>query len=398
MRHLGTAVLLSRVATVLALAAALPDSASSQDHPDLNALKARALADSNDATVQYDLAMAYWKEKRWDQAEHLLRQATAIAQQYADAWLALAVLPEARGEDYWKEMEKSRGKAALDSAFQEGSRYYSRAFLINPLVDLKVIPRVEERVSLRINGVTFFVWWAFPFTKALNNLREGKLEEGLDRLQKIIDDERAGSGGQYAPDAARWYHGIAAAHLQRYDLAVNDFWALVQGSLKKERDAVPDPFPLHTNEYRYMLGTMLYLGGRINDAVPVFRHALEFDAGLYPAHVQLARMYESGKLWEQAVVERRRAVEADPDDPGLLVDLAGTLIQAGQLADAEEPLRQAIESGPHDARAPYLLGLVALQLGKRDEAREALTRFLAIAPSRFAAQIAEVKVRLDRLQ
>ena len=40
--------------------------------PTLPELEAQAVRDSNDATVHYQLAMAYWDRKRWDDAERAL--------------------------------------------------------------------------------------------------------------------------------------------------------------------------------------------------------------------------------------------------------------------------------------------------------------------------------------
>jgi hypothetical protein len=54
-------------------------------------LEAAARRDSNDAFVHYRLAMAYRDQKRWDEAEHSLHQALAVAPNYADAHLALGV-------------------------------------------------------------------------------------------------------------------------------------------------------------------------------------------------------------------------------------------------------------------------------------------------------------------
>jgi Flp pilus assembly protein TadD len=76
------------------------------------------------------------------------------------------------------------------------------------------------------------------------------------------------------------------------------------------------------------------------------------------------------------------------------VDLGATLLQAGRAAEAPEPLQRAMSMNPRDARTPYLLGLTLSQLGQRNPAREAFIRFLAIAPSSYAAQIAEVRGRL----
>ena len=56
-----------------------------------------------------------------------------------------------------------------------------------------------------------------------------------------------------------------------------------------------------------------------------------------------------------------------------------------------------MDANPHDARVAYYLGRVEEQLSKPADARAAYTRFLSIAPSRYATQIADAKQRLETL-
>jgi protein O-GlcNAc transferase len=154
---------------------------------------------------------------------------------------------------------------------------------------------------------------------------------------------------------------------------------------------------LKANDYRYVLATMLYLAGRHDQAAPTFRRALEFDIALYPAHVQLARMYEAGQQWDEAIQERHAAVNANPDDATLLVDLGQTLLRAGRLEEALDALHRAMKTNPRDPLSPYLAGIVALRLNRRSEARSAFRRFLQLAPSRYATQIEEVRAQLPSL-
>jgi Flp pilus assembly protein TadD len=72
-------------------------------------------------------------------------------------------------------------------------------------------------------------------------------------------------------------------------------------------------------------------------------------------------------------------------------------MKAGRLERAQEVLVQAVELAPRDARAPFSLGLVALQRADSLTARSAFTRFMAIAPSSFSQQIADTRQRLAQL-
>ncbi|MGH7702911.1 MAG: tetratricopeptide repeat protein, partial [Gemmatimonadales bacterium] len=106
-------------------------------------------------------------------------------------------------------------------------------------------------------------------------------------------------------------------------------------------------------------------------------------------------IYSAARLWDRAIRESRAAVETNPEDSSLLVELGSVLLKAGNAAEAEEPLRQAGELNPRDARTPYLLGQALAQLHRPEEARAAFGRFMAVAPSSFSAQVSEARAWLD---
>jgi Flp pilus assembly protein TadD len=113
--------------------------------------------------------------------------------------------------------------------------------------------------------------------------------------------------------------------------------------------------------------------------------------------VRLADLLEVQRRWLEAVEERRQAIELNPDDPTSLMELAITLGKAGQPAAADSVMREAARAAPRDSRPLYYLGMVAMAANRPDAAREAFSRFLALAPSRYAPQIADAKRRLDAL-
>jgi Flp pilus assembly protein TadD len=122
------------------------------------------------------------------------------------------------------------------------------------------------------------------------------------------------------------------------------------------------------------------------------------DAGLYMAHVRLANILLDQHRPTAAIEERRRAVNANPDDPTLVFDLGEALARAGAMPEAQAALRQARQANPRNVRALYVLGVVSSQVGSTDEARDAFTQFLALAPSRFSEQKVEAQRRLEQLK
>ena len=365
--------------------------------PAIDSLEPRARADSNDALLHYQLAMAYWGVKRYDDSERELHEAVTLAPQYAEAYLALSALGPARGEKYWKKIAKEKGKAAVQAALESSDRYYRRAFLLNPLVDLRIMAKVEERSEIQEGVFIIRLWWLKPYTQSLNAIREGRYKRAFSLLHGILNDSKAGDKGLNLPESILWYHGLTAAHIGQYEIAIADLAVLTGRALADEKADPLSVVPLKANDYRYALATMLYLAGRNGEAAPTFRRALEFDIGLYPAHVQLARMLEAEGRWDEAVEERRAAVNANPEDAGLLTDLGQTLLRAGRLEEAADALQLAMATNPRDPYSPYLAGITALRLNRRQEARQAFERFLSLAPSRFATQIGEVRDQLPLL-
>src|SRR5205823_726668 len=176
------------------------------------------------------------------------------------------------------------------------------------------------------------------------------------------------------PVVLLWNHALAAAHVDSFDVAARDFDNLYAQADLAEIKHPERVSPLLANDYRFFVSTMLYLGGHFDRAVLGFKQCLENDISLYVAHVQLARMYEASDMWDQAIAERRSALDANPEDPGLMVELAATLLRREQRDEAVTLLDQAGTLNPRDARIPYLRGYAALSAGNPQDARQLFSR------------------------
>ena len=396
---------------------ALTTGAQAQRPQPIEPLLQKAVADSNDPMAHYQLAMGYWQRKKWDEAEASLRVATRLYPSFAEGWLALSVLPVERGERYWKRFVDQHGQQALDSAMTQARLYQQRGFLNNPLMDLAMLGRFRapSRVTSPI-GLEMHLWWAGDFEKGVNALRQSRNDEAWQFLDKILHDRRSGDDRSTVPWFILWHHGQAAARTGRLAEAILDFSTLT-GRARAQESHDPDSadqitaalrmltgeiysdegLETQTNDFRYMMGMLYFLDGKLDHATAVFKRTLEFDVGLYQAHVQLARIHEARGSWEEAVAERRLAVATNPDDHTLLIDLGATLLKMNRLEESMDILEQAAELGPRDPRAPYTLALAAIQSKDYPAARAALNRFLSLAPSSDSYQIGEARRRLAEL-
>ena len=382
----------------LALAAA-PMSAQFRLPVKLGELEQRAKADSNDPAAHFNVALAYWNAKRWDDAERELRLAVLIDPQFAEGWLALSRLPFAKRLKLWDDIAERRVSREDRPRVDEAYRLYQRALLIDPLVDLRAEAAARPgksaywMTSERLAQIYDYLFGGF------DDIQSGKYEAAYGRFDRIVGDALTQGEREALPQFVYYFRGLAAGHIGRWNDAIADFDRLLAHSLARQSaDSLVYYIPIETNQYRYMLGVLHQRAGNLEEADRYYRTALENDIGLYMAHARLATIAESKANWSTAITERRAAVNANPEDASLLLDLGRTLATIGDFGAAEDALRQATTANPRDPRPVYYLGIVQHMLTKREEARESFRRFIALAPSRYFRQVEDAKQRLAALQ
>jgi len=362
----------------------------------LSELEARAGQDSLDPVVHYDIALGYWVGGRFDDAERAFRRAVTIEPKFAPGYLGLAFLPYARRPKLWNEDLKNKVPAEWVARVEESDRDYRRAFMLDPLVDLKIYGLVfppREAIVIGRNATEAYA----ALVRGFESFWDGQYGASYNWLQPVLQKLDKGKEAD-VPDALLWYHGLAAAHTYQYDVAVKDFQRLLaRATAKEQTDTLVRSFSLASNQIRYVLATISRRAGQSDAAVALYQESLEKDLGLFMGHVQMSEIYEERRQWDAAITERRRAVQSNPENSSLRYDLGYTLARALQFREAAEVLTEAMEANPHNARIPYTLGLVRLRLDDRAGARDAFQRFVAMAPSRFARQVAESRQRIAEL-
>jgi tetratricopeptide (TPR) repeat protein len=362
----------------------------------LKVLEESAARDSNDAAANYNVALGYWNEKRYDEADRSLRLAMALDGQFAEAHLALAFLPFARQPKLWKEDRKDKVPQEWKSALDESEREYRRAFYINPFVDLRIIGAVMPRdeSTWRFDYPGFYQLFQKPYDDILAG-NYPLAYQGFERLEQQWSYTARGP----LPRHVYWFKALSAARIGKFDQAMVAIDRLLgeQERYEKENSEKLMRTELRTNDYRYIKAILLQAQGKKEDAIATFRAVLEHDLGMYMAHVRMAALYEGDKQWPEAIAERQHAVNANPDDPNLLIDLGITAGRAGEIEMALDALSRAGEANPRLAGAPYWTGMIQLAQGNREEAKRALTQFLAIAPSGWQGKIDLAKKLLQEL-
>lgn len=362
-------------------------------------LQAAAVRDSNDAAAHYNLGVGHWSKGRFDEAEKSFRQAIQIEPRFALAHLALAYLPFARRSKLWDESLEGRVPAEWQPAAEDSDREYRRAMMADPMVDLKIMGAVEPGIPAIWQVSDYLAKIYEVLFRGFDDFRDGKYEQAYGRFQRMATELGWDGHSDRASTSFLYYRGLAAAHIGRFPAAIDDIRTIYERLREREvarRDSMTF-LPLRTNEYRYLLADLYLRSGDMLNATPLFREVLENDAGVFMAHVRLAEIHERASQWEDAIRERRLAVETNPDDASLLLDLGVSQGKAGRFADAEVSLAQAAEANPRDTRSLYWLGIAREQLGKGLEARQAFERFIALAPSRYGPQVEAARTRIGRL-
>lgn len=360
-------------------------------------LESRAVNDSLDAEAHFRLAIRYWDLKRYDDVERELKTTIAIEPHYAPGYLSLAYLPYDRRPKLWDEERKDKVPPEWGKVLDESYRLRKQAFMIDPMVDLRVAGTrapTENVWTIPDYGsyTTIMLWYL-----GLDAFAVTRYELAYSALDKYVERAYAKEPRDSIPDYLFWYRGLAAAHVHSYHVAVEDFQTLLARGRSREKADTLIQVPLNTNDYRYVLAVLYQLWNKPADALQLYEEAITNDLGLYMAHLRLAQIYRDHQMWDQARKEAQAAVDANPDDADLLVELGKIEAGAGQGAAAEETLRKAMDQNPRDPHIPYELGLIEQQNNKPADAKQHFARFIAIAPSRLATQVADAKQRLMSL-
>ena len=140
-----------------------------------------------------------------------------------------------------------------------------------------------------------------------------------------------------------------------------------------ERLAAAEPA---TVTYDYWLGRLDYDAGHYAAAARRFERVVADDPASIRAHDNLGLCYDALNEPDRALVHHRKAVElnrsVETRSPWPPLNLAIVLRRGGDLAEAEQLLREAIEYDATLAQAHYQLGMVLEQDDRLEEAVQAL--------------------------
>jgi arylsulfatase A-like enzyme/tetratricopeptide (TPR) repeat protein len=166
------------------------------------------------------------------------------------------------------------------------------------------------------------------------------------------------------------------------------------GALEKSiglLDAVVASHPDYADAYN-SLGVAYSRAGRHDRARAAFEKVLELDPTSATAYENLGVDEAGAGDLAEAEADLARALELDPRLPGAHNALGTVYLRQRRQPDAIAHWKTAVQLDPRLYDALYNLGTVLYSLGRRDEARPYLERFVKDAPPfRYAADIARIR-------
>lgn len=127
-------------------------------------------------------------------------------------------------------------------------------------------------------------------------------------------------------------------------------------------------------------------GGRAEEAVQCYRHAIEADPEFAPAHFNLGLLHLAGARYQEAEAAFRATLRLRASFPEAWVALADALEEQGRDAEALEALNRAIAQRTDYEGALMNASVLLQKMGRLNEAETSYRRVIAVAPDSAAAR------------
>ena len=119
---------------------------------------------------------------------------------------------------------------------------------------------------------------------------------------------------------------------------------------------------------------------------------LEETPESHRAHQLKGESLEAAGSNDEAIAEYHKAIEANPELPGLHFTIANIYWKTNRLAEAAPELRKELQIDPRNAQALYELGDVLADAGQNDDAERCFTQALQLHPN-----LPEAHLGLDKI-
>ncbi len=144
-------------------------------------------------------------------------------------------------------------------------------------------------------------------------------------------------------------------------------------------------------------GGFLMFAGRANEAVPIVEQAIQLNPNEASYRVMLSRGLSYTGRPTEALAQLEAALRLSPRDPFMTLytgDMAGVQSQLRRYAEAETWARRALAGGSRNVWTQLVLAGALAELGRAEEARDAVRDALRVDPEMTLARYEHVLLRL----
>ncbi len=300
------------------------------------------------------LCEAYWRMYGWIKDHHYIDQATAncmrslsLDESIASAHLMLGMIHFANGEN----------NQAIESLQRAVEFDPTNPFVYHELARVYEALGMHDEAEHALQRLILSKPNYFTGNNSLGifYLRQNRYREAVDQFHRVTE---------LIPYDSRGYSNLGAAYhyLNELDSARVYYTQAI---------AIAPDYIAASN-----LATLYFAEERYDEAARMYEMTLEFDDKDYVVWGNLATAYywspgerhKSQNAYERAIELAREANTQNPNDPSIVISLAGFHAMIGDREQANKYLHEALRIAPGDAWFMFYAGTIYEQLGERDEA------------------------------
>jgi len=155
-------------------------------------------------------------------------------------------------------------------------------------------------------------------------------------------------------------------------------------------------FPEMVPEAYYGIGLFYYEGGKLDEAVSEFEHAIALSPNYAPAHYNLGNTYVRKGMLDKAISEFKRAIALGFNTADVHNNLGGCYGHKDRLDEAISEFKQAIDINPNFEDACVNIGLTYYRKGELDKAIYEYKKAISINPDAARAHYNLAVVYYDK--
>ncbi len=300
------------------------------------------------------LGQAYWrkyeytKDPLWvERANEQCRIALSLDDQLEQVNITVGIINTGTGQ-YEKAIENFNKVLAANPASADAYRGLAKAYeLVGDLA--KAESMIKRAIQLKPD------YWAGYNLLGVFYSRNNQYEKAIEQFEKVLE---------LTPDNYRGYMNLGSMYyfLEQWDMART----MYERSLELEK----------TYSAASNLGTVYYIEGRYSEAARVYETALEISDGDYLLWGNLGSAYywipgqreKARSAYKRAIELAEERNEINPNDPEVIINLAGYRAMTGDEEQARIYLQRAIDMAPGNTWVMFVAGTTFERLGDREQA------------------------------